>query len=125
MRRLPSLVTDAALKLVAHSDPYAAFVLLRSGWMLGVDSYAEAERATADWQVPVEQIACPVLSMVGDAEDPILKTQAHEFHERLTSPKQLVTFDASTGADGHCQAANLSLAHQVLYDWLDAVLARH
>lgn len=43
------------------------------------------------------------------------------FYEALNCPKTLRIFNASDGAEEHCEIGNLSRMHQVAFDRLDEV----
>lgn len=122
LRNLPSFAENTALKLAGLTHPYLPIAIDKFYWQVGVTSFKEAANAMRDWQVPVEQITCPVLCMVGEGEDEGFKVQAEEFYERLTSPKVIHHFTKDSGADAHSQANNYVHAHQVLYDWFDTIL---
>jgi hypothetical protein len=62
--------------------------------------------------------------MAGDGEGAPFRRQAREVHELLSGPKVLRGFPASTGGDAHSQVNNLSLAQEVVFDWLAEVLQR-
>lgn len=48
--------------------------------------------------------------------------QAHEFADEVGEQATLAVVEAETGAAGHCQSGNLSLATGVIHDWLDGTL---
>jgi pimeloyl-ACP methyl ester carboxylesterase len=64
-------------------------------------------------------ISCPVLALAGTREGAEVLRQADEFSAAVTGPVTTVRFSVDDGADAHCQADNLRLAAQVVYDWLD------
>jgi len=69
-------------------------------------------------------IGCPMLCLVSAGERPERVRQARELHGLLGHPSSaLHVFTAEEGADAHNQANNLARAHQVVFDWLDEVLA--
>ena len=49
--------------------------------------------------------------------------QADEFSTAVSGPVTTHRFSVDDGADAHCQANNLRLAAQVVYDWLDDLVA--
>ena len=67
----------------------------------------------------VADIACPVLGLVGDREGAEVLAQAEGFIAQVAGPATLHRFTVDDGADAHCQANNLRLAAQVVYDWID------
>ena len=122
LRNLPAFATDTAIKVVGKVAPNQAIMLEKFYWQIGVRTFKEMLQATQHWQVPVEQITCPVLSMVGEGEDDLFKIQTEQFNARLKAPGTIHHFTKDSGADAHSQANNYAQAHQVLYDWFDTLL---
>jgi hypothetical protein len=69
-------------------------------------------------------VSCPALSLVGEREGDEVLRQADEFAAGVAGPVTTCRFSVDDGADAHCQANNLRLAAQVVYDWLDDLVAR-
>jgi pimeloyl-ACP methyl ester carboxylesterase len=68
-------------------------------------------------------VLCPVLSLLGEREGEEVLRQADEFAAGVSGPVTSVRFTVDDGADAHGQANNLRLAAQVVYDWLDDLVA--
>jgi pimeloyl-ACP methyl ester carboxylesterase len=68
-------------------------------------------------------ISCPSLALAGQREGPEVLRQADEFIAGVSGPVTSHRFSVDDGADAHCQANNLRLAAQVIFDWLDDLLA--
>ncbi|MGA2929034.1 MAG: hypothetical protein ABSG43_24205, partial [Solirubrobacteraceae bacterium] len=49
--------------------------------------------------------------------------QASQLYEALRCQKKYHLFPTAEGGGGHCQAGATSNLHQVIFDWLDALLA--
>ncbi len=64
-------------------------------------------------------IRCPVLALVGDREGAEPLAQHHSFVAEVGGPVTSVVFTAEDGASTHCQADNIRLAAQVMFDWLE------
>jgi len=64
-------------------------------------------------------VSCPSLALVGLREGAEVLRQADEFVAGVSGPVTEHRFSVDDGADAHCQADNLRLAAQVIYDWLD------
>ncbi|HEY7947231.1 MAG TPA: hypothetical protein VID75_06125, partial [Acidimicrobiales bacterium] len=64
-------------------------------------------------------VSCPSLALVGEREGVEVLRQADEFAAGVSGPVTACQFSVDDGADAHCQADNLRLAAQVVYDWLD------
>jgi len=65
------------------------------------------------------KITCPLLSMAGEAEGPLMVGLGHDFYEKLTCPKTERLVRLVDGGEAHCQMNNPSLKHQIEFDWLD------
>jgi pimeloyl-ACP methyl ester carboxylesterase len=68
-----------------------------------------------------KKITCPLLSMAGEAEGPLMVGLGHDFYEKLTCPKTERLVRLVDGGEAHCQMNNPSLKHQIEFDWLDDV----
>ncbi len=71
----------------------------------------------------VATISCPVLGLVGEREGTEVLDQAEALVAQVAGPATLHRFTVDDGAEAHCQANNLRLAAQVVYDWLDDLFA--
>jgi len=122
LQNAPAFVSDALIKLAGLRSPLPVIAMEKFCWQAGVSSAAEALAMARGAKVErVEEITCPVLCMVGEGESEEQMAQTRAFYDALTCPKALRIFTAADGADAHCQINNLSLLHQVVFDWLDEV----
>jgi pimeloyl-ACP methyl ester carboxylesterase len=91
-------------------------------WVFGKDSPADTLRAfapyTLDGYVPL--IECPTLVLDGE-NDP---GHASQLYEALRCQKTYHLFPAAEGGGEHCQEGVMSRLHQVVFDWLDTILAK-
>jgi pimeloyl-ACP methyl ester carboxylesterase len=67
------------------------------------------------------KITCPLLSIVGEGEGPLMTGLGHAFYEKLTCPKTEHVVRSVDGGEAHCTLNNPSLKHQIEFDWLDDV----
>jgi pimeloyl-ACP methyl ester carboxylesterase len=67
------------------------------------------------------KITCPLLSIAGEGEGPLMVGLGHDFYEKLTCPKTERLVRLVDGGEAHCQMNNPSLKHQIEFDWLDDV----
>ena len=82
---------------------------------------AKARRMIADAAL----VTVPFLSIVGSGEGPGFRTDGADWHAHIRSAKKrFVELDASTGADGHCQAANRLRLAQEMCGWMDMIFER-
>jgi alpha-beta hydrolase superfamily lysophospholipase len=90
-------------------------------WVLGADSPADLLRAVAPYTLEgyAPLITCPTLVLDGE-NDP---GNASQLYEALRCPKTYHLFPAAEGGGEHCQEGLMSRLHQVVFDWLDTVLA--
>jgi len=123
MARMPAFAGRAALRLLGSYDPLALVALEKFTLAAGLKEPSDILSVFAGWKADPGAIRCPVLCMVGEGETGAFQTQCHAAFEGLKSPKALRVFREEEGADGHCQANNLPLAFQVVFDWYAEVLA--
>jgi len=90
-------------------------------WVFGKDSPADALRAFAPYTLEgyAPLITCPTLVLDGQ-NDP---GDASRLYEALRCQKTYHLFTTAEGGGEHCQAGTMSRLHQVVFDWLDSVLA--
>ena len=67
------------------------------------------------------KITCPLLSVAGEGEGPLMVGLGHDFYEELTCLKTERLVRLIDGGEAHCQMNNPSLKHQIEFDWLDDV----
>ena len=92
----------------------------------GVGSLQEWKAQLRDYRLEpaLSSVVCPALALVGEREGDEVLRQADEFAAGVSGPVTSCRFSVDDGADAHCQANNLRLAAQVVYDWLDDLVAR-
>jgi pimeloyl-ACP methyl ester carboxylesterase len=71
------------------------------------------------------KITCPLLHLAGEGEGPLMVGLGHNFYEKLTCPKTERLVRQVDGGEAHCQMNNLSLKHQIEFDWLDDVFKKN
>ncbi|KTC87097.1 alpha/beta hydrolase family protein [Legionella brunensis] len=69
----------------------------------------------------LDQINCPALALIGEAEGQEPERQSQIFVEKTNAAEY--RFGDSTGASMHCQVANPSFSNAIMYDWLDEVFS--
>ena len=91
-------------------------------WKMGAANDEEFIAKASPMIADPSLVTVPFLSILGDGEGPIFQNDAKEWHEKIRSTqKRLVALDASTGADGHCQAANRLRLAQEMCGWMDTI----
>ena len=93
-------------------------------WAFGADSPAAVIRASDPYTLDgyAALITCPTLVLEGE-NDLACVGQASELYEALRCQKTYHLFPTAEGGGEHCQAGATSNLHQVIFDWLDTVLA--
>jgi len=92
-------------------------------WKGGAASVPELAARMDTWVADPADVHCPFLSIAGTAEPPVLMRQAERWHAALDVPrKDLIVFDAASGADAHCQINNPTRMMQEVCDWVVEVL---
>lgn len=123
LQKAPEFVSNTVMKIAGFRNPLLMLLWEKLCWQLGVSKISEVleklSHATVEGRI--NEIKCPMLCMVSEGESEEQITQAREFYSALTVPKEFRIFTAEEGADAHCQVNNLSLMHQVVFDWLDKV----
>jgi pimeloyl-ACP methyl ester carboxylesterase len=71
------------------------------------------------------KITCPLLSIAGEAEGPLMLAMGHGFYEKLTCPKTEHVVSLVEAGEAHCNLNNPSLKHQIEFDWLDDVFKKN
>jgi hypothetical protein len=91
----------------------------------GFDSYYDVFRSTQEYHLRdvVEHIQAPML-ITSPANEDFWPGQSRELFDHLKSPKLLVEFTTSDGADLHCEPKGVGLRDLRVFNWLDDQLAR-
>jgi hypothetical protein len=89
----------------------------------GFTSYYDTFKATMDYDLTgvVGQITCPML-ITDPANEMFWPGQSSRLNELLTSPRTLIAFSESDGADLHCEPQALGLRDLRVFNWLDETL---
>ena len=117
--------TNRLMALNGHFDIGARCSLQNGCWAMGARSYADLFRKTKDYTLAgvAQRVTAPTLIL--DAEhDQFFKGQPQLVERALTqAATTLITLTAAEGAGEHCHMGALTRSHQVMFDWLDGVLA--
>ena len=94
-----------------------------TSWQGGKAQLPELFELFKDMKVnDVSKITCPMLCLVSTGEVAERIRQTQKIYGLLPNPKKaLHIFTEEEGADAHNQANNLSLLHEIVFDWLDEV----
>jgi hypothetical protein len=104
-------------------DPTTKAALVFRMRPYGVTSYYDAFRASMDYSLidVVGRIECPML-ITEPANEAFWPGQSRRLYDLLSSPKTLVPFSVSDGADLHCEPKGYGLRDLRVFNWLDAML---
>jgi len=117
---------NQVLALLMSADTQVRWALSNGMWVMGADSTADLARKFRLYTLAgiADRITAPALVL--DAEnDQFFKGQpARVAEEMVNSKATLVTLRESEGAGEHCHMGAMGRVHQVIFDWLDGVLAQ-
>ena len=140
-RRISACIADAPLdnmeRLMTAEAPSSSHLpeselALRSilfdfaSWQVGKAQLPELFNVFKSMKVDdVSTITCPMLCLVSTGEVAERIRQTQKIYGLLPNPKSaLHIFTEEEGADAHNQANNLSLLHEVVFDWLDEIYSK-
>ena len=89
----------------------------------GFTSYYDTFKAVLDYSLAdvAQNIRCPML-ITEPANESFWPGQSRQLYGLLTSPKKLVHFSESDGADLHCEPQGLGIRDLRIFNWLDEIL---
>jgi hypothetical protein len=90
----------------------------------GFTSYYETYKAVLEYRLQevAGQISCPLL-ITEPANESYWPGQSRQLYDLLASPKKLVHFSESDGADLHCEPKGTGLRDLQVFNWLDEILS--
>jgi esterase/lipase len=125
LRKASPFVLNALTSLAGSLNPFTQVAL--DDAMYGARAGDISDFMHIVEQIPpvdISRITCPSLALVGEGDSPQEIEQCRAFYEDVSSSKKAKhVFTQESGASSHCQVDNMPLLEQVVYDWLDEVLA--
>lgn len=108
-------------RLLRRADPRLRWSIANGMWVFGVATRRELVATTQRFalQGVLNNVRCPTLLLHGEQDHVFPPEQALQMYDALKCPKTLRIFTLDEGGAEHCQLGNLSLLHQVAFDWLD------
>jgi pimeloyl-ACP methyl ester carboxylesterase len=90
----------------------------------GFTSYYDTFKAVQDYNLEevAKQIRCPML-ITEPVNEAFWPGQSRQLYDLLASPKKLIPFSESDGADLHCEPKGTGLRDLRVFNWLDETLA--
>lgn len=127
LERAPDSVINVVAGLGERVSAESRWLMANGRWVFGVESAAEYMRTIQEYSLAgvAGDIDCPTLVLAGEDDHFVPVDLAREFAEEIGERATLRIFETESGAAEHCQSGNLSLACNVIYDWLDGALGRH
>ncbi len=115
---------QAVLNLGARFSSELRWSIRTAMWVLGVQNPVELVREMKRYSLSetVGLIQQPTLILYGASDHFIPREQLDMLCAALKAPKSVRVFTEQEGAAEHCQMGNMTLLHQVLFDWLDDTL---
>ena len=114
----------AILRRAARFNPELRWSVKNGLWVFGAQNPVELIRTMQRYSLKETAglIRQPTLILHGAHDHLAPREQADRLYAALQAPKTVRVFTAKEGAAEHCQIGNLTLLHQVLFDWLAATL---
>lgn len=117
---------NAALTQFAKQSPQLAYVFNRGMLTHGVPTPLDYLKAIILGGYSIkglaDRITCPTL--VCEGEQDVRGGDARPLYDAITSPKKYVRFKTDEGAGEHDEAGAATRFSQVVFDWLDGVMAQ-
>lgn len=116
---------DEGLGEMAAQDPELAFMGAFRTYPFGTSSLSAAllQAKEMDLTGIAEQITTPILICDPEGEQ-FWPGQSQQLYDTVSSEtKELVHFSAAYGGDLHCEVKAMGWRNQVVFDWLDEILA--
>ncbi len=115
---------QAVLNLAARVNPELRYFAKNTTWVFGTENPVELAREVKRYSLKeaAELIQQPTLILHGAKDHFFSQEQVDMLYTALKAPKTLRVFTVEEGAEEHCQQGNLTLLHQMLFDWLDETL---
>lgn len=126
-RRFPRLLDMTLVgRWLRRADPMLRWSITNGMWVFGARTRRELVATIQRFSLKgvLGNVACPTLILHGEKDHFVPSRQAFQVYQELNGPKTLRIFNADEGAEEHCQLGNLSLLHQVAFDWLDHVFGQ-
>ena len=96
-------------------------------WRWGIPRYSDLDEVLKAFRFNPADLTCPILSIIGEKEyqkGSASRTQQEQAVELNRDKRsKLVVTATAEGADAHSMATNMSLMAQIVFDWLDEIVA--
>ncbi len=118
-------IVELILKLAAYFNPELRWAVATGMWVLGAEDPSQllSEMRRYSLKDTTDLIKQPTLILHGEKDHFVPREQVDMLYTALKAPKTLRIFTVEEGAEEHCQMGNMTLLHQVLFDWLDTTLS--
>ncbi len=115
---------QAVLNVAARFSSELRWSVATGMWVLGVQNPVELIREMRRYSLreTAGSIQQPTLILHGANDHFAPREQLDMLTAALKAPNTVRVFTEEEGAEEHCQIGNMTLLHQVLFDWLDTTL---
>ena len=115
---------QAVLRLFERFNSELRWSVKTGMWVFGAQNPVELIREMQRYSLRemAGLIQQPTLILYGEKDHFVPREQLDMLCAALKAPTTLRVFTEEEGAEEHCQMGNMTLLHQVLFDWLDATL---
>lgn len=122
--KLPPSLMEKLVNEAMKFEPGIRWEVQNALWVFGVNHIYDIPKALSQYSLEkvADKITCPTLLLAGEADHFVPIEQLYQFREKLTCDKTVRIFTKEEGAEEHCQVGNMTLLHQVCFDWLDEKL---
>ena len=118
-------VVETILDVAMRFNSELRWSVKNAQWVFGASNPVEMIREIQRYSLKdiAGLVQQPTLILHGASDHLFPLDQADMLYAALKAPKTLRVFTEEEGAEEHCQIGNITLLHQVLFDWLDKTLS--
>ncbi|MBN2587070.1 MAG: alpha/beta fold hydrolase [Candidatus Fermentibacteraceae bacterium] len=115
---------DGEIRAMMDEDLFMKWFYNNGMYTFGADSPSEFMRLMRGYTLEgrVRDISCSML-VLDSVNDQLTGGQATVLHDSLECTSQYVLFTEAQGADEHCQMGAVEVSNEVIFCWLEDVLA--
>ena len=130
LRDAPMVVFDGAFSAMTKISQHARWSWGHSRWTMGLEHPSEFFDAWKPYTLTgtEDRLRCPLLCLYGEDELSQMESMfvveaVIRYLDNVTCDTTLHVFPTNQGAGAHCQAGGLTLANDVIFDWLDRMFS--
>jgi pimeloyl-ACP methyl ester carboxylesterase len=130
LRAAPPAMFDSMFSAVTQFSQHARWSYGHMRWTMGLQHPNEILDAWKPFTLigTEDRLQCPLLCLYGEDElgqmdSMVIAEAVMRYLDRIQCDTTIHVFPTSEGAGAHCQVAGLTLANEVIFDWLDQVFS--